>query len=171
MKIQESIVVEGRHDEAKLKGILDAHIIVTQGTHLSLETLAYIVDMHQDHGVIIFTDPDTPGKLIRQRILERIPEAKQAFLAQKDAREKRKVGIEHASPEHILAALENLYTFKEQDSMIQMKHLIELGLSGQADSASRRNKLCHQHHLQEGNAKLFLQQVNAKGLDLKDLRG
>ena len=169
MKIKESIVVEGRHDEAKLKSILDAHIIVTQGTHLSLETLDFIEHMHHDHGVIIFTDPDAPGKLIRQRILERIPDAKQAFIAQKDARDKRKVGIEHASPEVIFEALQNLYTHSTSQSLIQMKDLIELGLSGQEDSSTKRKLLCHKYHLQEGNAKLFLQQVNARGLSLKDL--
>lgn len=169
MKIKESIVVEGHHDEAKLKSILDAHIIVTQGTHLSLETLDFIEHMHHDHGVIIFTDPDAPGKLIRQRILERIPDAKQAFIAQKDARDKRKVGIEHASPEVIFEALQNLYTHSTSQSLIQMKDLIELGLSGQEDSSTKRKLLCHKYHLQEGNAKLFLHQVNARGLSLKDL--
>ena len=169
MKIKESIVVEGRHDEARLKEIVDADIVVTNGSHLRKETLEHLKELANRNGIIIFTDPDNPGKRLRQRILDEIPSAKQAFLAQKDARYKRKVGIEHASKEVILEALENIIELSDSNSDLEMKDLVELNLCGHAEASLKRNALARKLNLSEGNAKQFLKQCHHFGISKKDL--
>ncbi len=169
MKIKESIVVEGRHDEARLKEIVDAHIVVTNGSHLRKETLSLLKELNEKNGIIIFSDPDNPGKRLRQRILDEIPDAKQAFLAQKDARHKRKVGIEHASKEVILEALKNVIELSDVQSDVEMKDLVELNLAGNAEASIKRNELARKLKMSEGNAKQFLKQCHHFGISKKDL--
>lgn len=169
MKIKESIVVEGRHDEARLKEIVDAHIVVTNGEYLRKETLELLKELNELHGIIIFSDPDNPGKRLRQKILAEIPNAKQAFLSQSDARFKRKVGIEHASKEVILEALQNVVEISDLKSDLNMKDLVDLELVGSVQASTKRNELAKKLHLCEGNAKQFLKQCQLFGLSKKDL--
>ena len=168
MKIKELIVVEGIHDLNKLKTILDAEIIVTHGMHLSQSVLETI-HANQERGVIVFTDPDTPGDLIRQKISEVCPWVKQAHLKANDARHKRKVGIEHASSEVILQALSNLYTLNEFTSDLTMTDLFELGLSGHHDCAQRRDEVAHHYGLSDVNTKKLYARLQALGIQKAQL--
>jgi ribonuclease M5 len=169
MKIKELIVVEGIHDLNKLKTVIDAEIIITHGMHLSDEVLETIKENAQTRGVIVFTDPDTPGDLIRQRIVEVCPTVKQAHLKAKDARYKHKVGIEHASSEMILAALSNLYTLNEFESDLTFSDLYELGLSGHPDSSALRMEVAHHYHLSDVNTKKLYARLCALGIQKSQL--
>ena len=169
MKIKESIVVEGRHDEARLKEIVDAHIVITSGENMSQQTLKQLKELNELHGIIIFSDPDNPGKRLRQKILNEIPNAKQAFLAQSVARHKRKVGIEHASKEAILEALQHVVEPNLDKSDITMNDLMEHQLIYHPDAAQKRQILAHKYHMSEGNAKQFLKQCHLFGIQKKDL--
>jgi len=169
MKIKELIVVEGIHDLNRLKTILDAEIIITHGMHLSQSVLETI-KANEDRGVIVFTDPDTPGDLIRQKISEACPWVKQAHLKANEARHKRKVGIEHASSEAILHALSNLYTLSEKTSDLTMTDLFELGLSGHPESTRRRNEVAHHYHLSDVNTKKLYARLCALGILKADLK-
>ena len=168
MKIKELIVVEGIHDLNKLKTILDAEILITHGMHLS-ESVLQTIKENEDRGVIVFTDPDTPGDLIRQRISEVCPWVKQAHLKAKDARHKQKVGIEHASPEMILQALSNLYTLNEFESDLTFSDLYELGLSGHPHSSALRMKVAHHYHLSDVNTKKLYARLCALGIQKSQL--
>ncbi len=169
MKIKESIVVEGRHDEARLNEIIEAHIVVTNGEHLRSETLSLLKELQAKNGIIVFTDPDNPGKRLRQKILKEIPNAKEAFLSQKEARHKYKVGIEHASKEVILEALKNVVEKSDTQSDLKMSDLVDLNLVGSEDASHKRNLLAKELHLCEGNAKQFLKQCHHFGLSKKDI--
>ena len=169
MKIKELIVVEGIHDLNKLKTVVDAEIIVTHGMHLSDDVLQTIIENAESRGVIVFTDPDTPGDKIRKRIVEVCPNVKQAHLKAKDARHKHKVGIEHASPEAILEALSNLYTFNENQTDLTMSDLFEMGLSGHPASSALREKVAHVYHLSDVNTKKLYARLCALGVQKSQL--
>lgn len=169
MKIKELIVVEGTHDLNKLKSVIDAEIIITHGMHLSDAVLATI-KANEERGVIVFTDPDTPGDLIRQKISETCPWVKHAHLKAKDARYKQKVGIEHASCEMILKALDHLYTLNEAGSDLTLADLFELGLSGHSDSAVRRAFVAHHYHLSDVNTKKLYARLCALGIQKGQLQ-
>ena len=65
------VVVEGKHDEQKIKSIFpDVECIVTGGSSISEETLNLIYQTSLKKEVILFLDPDFPGKQITNKILE-----------------------------------------------------------------------------------------------------
>ena len=78
-KIKEIIVVEGRHDSNTLKQYFDCDTIETGGDQLIDTTIDRIARAQKERGVIIFTDPDSPGEQIRRWINERVPGCKNFY--------------------------------------------------------------------------------------------
>ncbi|MBU9721984.1 MULTISPECIES: ribonuclease M5 [Bacillaceae] len=143
--LKEVIVVEGKSDTNVLQGILSCDTIETNGSAVSKETLNKIELAQSRRGVIIFTDPDFPGEKIRKTIDQAIPGCKHAFLAKSAAidHRKKKVGVEHASREDILEALENVkasYGIVSQTE-ITREDLLTAGLIAGNRAKMRREKL------------------------------
>lgn len=158
MNIKEIIVVEGKSDTVAIKRATGADTIETNGSAIDEQTLLRIAHAQQTRGVIVFTDPDYPGRRIRAIIEERIPQVKHAFLRKEltVAKNGKGVGIEHASDESIREALAAVYTIEaEPIETISTKHLLEARLIGHPDARQRRNRLA---------TYLRIGQVNGKGL-------
>lgn len=167
------IVVEGIHDEAKIKAVYPkANVIITNGREISDSTLNMIKQLSESNEIIIFTDPDSPGEAIRRRITEIVPNAKQAFLRKKDAisKNKKKVGIEHADVECIKESLDNLYTFNKKEETIKMIDLYNLGLNGFSNSKILRDKISEYLNIGKPNAKTFLNRLNLIQISLEELK-
>ena len=167
------IVVEGIHDEMKIKSVYpDANVVITNGSEISQITLDLIKKLSETNEIIIFTDPDSPGEAIRKRITEVVPNAKQAFLRKKDAisKNKKKVGIEHATKEIIMDSLENVYTFTESNNNITMADLFNLGLNGSANSQILRDKISEYLNIGKPNAKTFLKRINLIQISFEELK-
>ncbi len=144
MKIKEIIVVEGKDDTTAIKRAVDADTIETNGSAINQETIEKIKRAEKVRGVIVLTDPDFPGQKIRNTIKEHVPSCKHAFIEKADALEKRGkgVGVEHASPETIRAALKNAHMmYEEATSEITHDDLIVAGLIGGEGARERREKL------------------------------
>lgn len=145
LEIQEIIVVEGKDDTIAVKRAVNADTIETNGSAISKETLRRIAHAQAKRGVIVFTDPDYPGRRIRAIIEENVPGVKHAFLPKEKAISKngKKLGIEHASDEDIKKALENVYSLKTESSPceITMEDLYSARLIGHKRSKERRKKL------------------------------
>lgn len=169
MKIKELIVVEGKNDINKLSNIVDAEIIKTNGTHLSKEILEYIKVCSNTKGVIIFTDPDAPGESIRNKINENIKGCKNAFLPQKKAVGKRKVGIEHANEKDIIEALDNLVTYVNEVETISIREFNELGLNGLNNSKALRDIVSTYFKLGDCNAKQLYKRLNYCKISKNDI--
>lgn len=105
IRIREIIVVEGRGDERAVKHAVDAEVIITHGFGLTSEAFHRIAAAQRHAGVIVFTDPDHAGEQIRKRINARIHDCKNAYLTIERASHCGDIGIEHARPEDIVAAL------------------------------------------------------------------
>ena len=167
------IVVEGIHDDAKIKSVYpNANVVITNGREISDDTLNMIKQLSLTNEIIIFTDPDSPGEAIRRRITEIVPNAKQAFLRKKDAisKNKKKVGIEHADADCIKESLENLYTFNFQEEKIKMIDLYNLGLNGFSNSKVLRDKISLHLNIGQPNAKTFLNRLNLIQISLEELK-
>lgn len=171
MKIQEVIIVEGIHDQDAIKQAVEADTLVTHGTHISKEMLDFIEHIHKLRGVIIFTDPDTPGDQIRKKIMQRIGGCKHATLSNKQTRNKGKVGIEHASSEDIKEALLKVVSFDHRSESLSWHEFLDLGLTGLADSKLRREKVCRAFALPYANAKTLYQYINMCGLTKYEIGG
>ncbi|WP_264990297.1 ribonuclease M5 [Lysinibacillus piscis] len=146
MQIQEIIVVEGKDDTVAIKRAVQADTIETNGSAISEETLQRIQHAQNKRGVIVFTDPDYPGRRIRAIIEERVKGVKHAFLpkAKTIAKNGKGLGIEHAADEDIREALRQVYTPSDmthiQDS-ITMEDLITAHLIGHPKAKARRDRL------------------------------
>lgn len=161
--MQDIIVVEGIHDIERIKSVYkDANCIITNGREIDPKTIETIKKLSNDHRIIIFTDPDTPGEKIRQIINDNVPNAYNAFLRKKDciSHNRKKVGIEHASKEAIIAALDSLYQNRDIAPSITMGELYSLGLNGNANSKLLRDKVSDYLNIGTPNCKTFLGRLN-----------
>ncbi len=142
--VKEIIVVEGREDTAAVQRAVKAETIETRGSALNEETIGMIRQAQALRGVIVFTDPDFPGEKIRKQISEAVPGVKHAFITQAEARGKKDLGVENASVRTIrraLTAAKAEWT-EEMSELISWEMLVDAGLIGEADSRSKRIKLC-----------------------------
>jgi len=110
---REIIVVEGKDDTVAIRRAIGADTIETGGSAIGEEVLKRIELAQQRRGVIIFTDPDSPGERIRKIVAERVPGARHAFLTRDEARGRHGMGVEHASDAAIRRALEAARTPEE----------------------------------------------------------
>lgn len=168
-KIKEVIVVEGHHDSERLRTYFDCDTIETGGTSLGEDVFERIEEAQKTRGVIIFTDPDSPGNRIRNEINQRIEGCKNAFVNKKDAHTTKKVGVEHASYEALKEALENLVSYVDMNGTLTMHDLYELGLSGNPNSFAWREKIGEYYHIGCGNSKTMLRRLNFLNVTKEEL--
>lgn len=162
VKIREAIVVEGRYDKNTLSQIVDAPIIQTNGFQImkDKEQLALIRAVAAKLGVIVFTDSDGAGFVIRNYLKGALPQQqiKHAYIPDISGKEKRKtepgkegkLGVEGMTPEIILDALKRAGATIDGEGTADKKQITKIdmfmvGLSGGPDSQSKRKAL--QKHL------------------------
>ncbi|WP_088008415.1 ribonuclease M5 [Indiicoccus explosivorum] len=169
MDIKEVIVVEGKDDTVAVKRATGADTIETNGSAVSDMTLQQIAHMQEKRGVIVFTDPDYPGKRIRAIIEERVPGVKHAFLDKKKAiaADGKGIGIEHAADADIRAALSAVYTRMDADTEswnITADELIASRLMLHPSSRQRRERLGRQLKIGYANAKGLQKRLKMFGI-------
>lgn len=162
MKVQEIIVVEGKDDTARIKLAVEADTIETNGSALDEATIQRVMKAHETRGVIVLTDPDFPGGKIRDTLTQRIPTIKHAFVRKEDCQSPTggSLGVEHASPETIRQALENVQTpYLEAPTENLKPFFLAAGLMGQPHSAEYREKLGDELGIGHTNGKQFLKRI------------
>lgn len=179
LKIREAIVVEGRYDKNTLAQIVDAPILETKGFGLFKDPkqLELLRSVAKKRGLIVLTDSDGAGFVIRNHIKSAIPAKylKHAYIPDVAGKEKRKaapgkegkLGVEGMSPEVLLATLKNAgatiegeSTARENDQ-ITKQDFVEFGLSGGLNASERRKRLQNRLHLPEHmSANALLQALN-----------
>ena len=179
LKIREAIVVEGRYDKNTLAQIVDAPILETKGFGLFKDPkqLELLRSVAKKRGLIVLTDSDGAGFVIRNHIKSAIPAKylKHAYIPDVAGKEKRKaapgkegkLGVEGMSPEVLLAALKNAGATIEGESparendQITKQDFVEFGLSGGPNASERRKRLENRLHLPEHmSANALLQALN-----------
>ena len=178
VKIKEAILVEGRYDKNTLSQIVDAPILETSGFGIfkDKKQMALLRQVAEKRGLIVFTDSDGAGFVIRNHVKSAIPGKflKHAYIPDIMGKEKRKaapgkegkLGVEGMSREIILEALRRAgATIEGEDSVashqITKQDLMELGLSGGADASAKRLALLKKLDLPEHmSANAMLQALN-----------
>ncbi len=178
VKIKEAIVVEGRYDKNTLSQIVDAPIFETKGFGIFKDKaqMALLRQVAQKRGLIVFTDADGAGFVIRNHIKSAIPaqHLKHAYTPDIFGKERRKaspgkegkLGVEGMRPEIIIEALRaSGATILGEDvstsGCITKQDMMELGLSGGPNSAEIRISLQKKLGLPEHmSANALLQAVN-----------
>ena len=94
VKIQEAIVVEGKYDRNTLAQLIDAAIIPTQGFGVmkDRELLAFLRQVAEKRGLIILTDSDGAGFVIRNFLKGALPkeQVRHAYIPDIPGKERRK---------------------------------------------------------------------------------
>ena len=78
IKINQAVIVEGKYDKIKLSNIIDAFIIETDGFGIfkDKEKLLFIKRLANERGIIVLTDSDHAGFMIRNHLSSAIPKEK-----------------------------------------------------------------------------------------------
>lgn len=158
-RIREVIIVEGRYDKNALLQVVDAVVLTTDGFGIfhDGEKLAYFRRLAEKRGVILLTDPDGAGFVIRSHLKGALPpqQVKQAYVPDVAGKERRKrkggkegkLGVEGMTPEVLLTALRRCgATFEGEDAPqerggITRADLMDKGLIGPGSAARRKTLL------------------------------
>ena len=158
LKIREAIVVEGRYDKNTLSQIVDAPILETSGFGIfkDKEQMSLLRRVAERRGLIVFTDSDGAGFVIRNHIKSVITGKylKHAYIPDVYGKEKRKaapgkegkLGVEGLAPQILIESLRRAgATIEGEDSPgnkgITKQDLMALGLSGGANAGAKRLQL------------------------------
>ena len=178
VKIREAIVVEGRYDKNTLSQVVDAPILETAGFGIfkDKQQMALLRRVAEKRGLIVFTDSDGAGFVIRNHIKSAIPGKylKHAYIPDIPGKERRKsvpgregkLGVEGMTPEVILAALRNAGATIEGEETASSGGIIKqdfmvLGLSGGSNAGEKRRALLKKLNLPEHmSANAMLQALN-----------
>ncbi|RHR09026.1 DUF4093 domain-containing protein [Pseudoflavonifractor sp. AF19-9AC] len=169
LRIKEAIVVEGRYDKNTLSQVVDTLILETAGFGIfkNPEQMALLRRAAQRRGLIVLTDSDGAGFVIRNRIRGAIPTAqvKHAYIPDVYGKERRKrcpgkegkLGVEGMPPQVLEEVLRRAgATFlgedaekKQEEPSLTKADLMAAGLTGGVDSAGRRQALLKELELPE----------------------
>ncbi len=168
-KINGIIVVEGKTDVELLSSYIDAEFVITNGSAIDEKTINYLKSVNRD--IYVLTDPDFPGKKIRDELSQNIPNLKHVFIKKENSIKHGKVGVAEGNIEEILLAIDNAYIEKEEPKgNLIMSDLNELGLIGEKDSKRKREEICEKLNLGFCNAKTFLKRLNNNCVSKEELR-
>ncbi|ERI95132.1 ribonuclease M5 [Clostridiales bacterium oral taxon 876 str. F0540] len=163
--IKEVIVVEGRDDVTAVKRAVDAEIIAVGGFGINAKVINRIKEAQKRQGVIVLTDPDFAGEKIRRIISKRVPDIKHAYITQIEGTKDGDIGVENASPEAILRALEMAkFEIKERREEFNIHDLVYFKLTGDNKSKERREALGGELGIGYCNANQFLTRLNNYGI-------
>jgi ribonuclease M5 len=167
IKIREAIVVEGRYDKNTLSQIVDAVIFETAGFGIfkNKQQMDLLRLVAEKRGLIVFTDPDGAGFVIRNHIKSAISAKflKHAYVPDIMGKERRKsrpgkegkLGVEGMTSQIIVDALRKAGATVEGENVAEKSELLtkvdlfELGLSGNPDSKAKRTALLKRLELPE----------------------
>lgn len=174
LTFQEAIVVEGRYDKHSLSQVVDSLILETGGFSLfkDKEKMELLRQVAKKRGLIVFTDGDGAGFVIRNKIISNIPnhQLKHAYIPDIYGKERRKVekskegklGVEGMSPDVLREALLRATSPLEgvaETVLWTTTDFMLLGLSGGEDSVKKREKLLKKLNLPSRMSKKGLIQV------------
>ena len=175
------IVVEGKSDTIAIRRAVQADTIETGGSAINKEIMNRIKLAQARRGVIIFTDPDHAGERLRHIISQQVQGCKHAYIIREKASHQGRIGIEHASDDDIVEALQEIKTeYIRGDTKITLQDLIDTKLLLHPLAASRRMvvgkclgigygngkqflKRCDMFHISKEEFEHAIQQLNKKG--------
>jgi ribonuclease M5 len=166
LNIPYPVIVEGRYDKQKLQCVMNGQIITTDGFGLfnHKETLTLIRALAKKSPIIVLTDSDGAGKLIRSHITSAVPTDRliQLYIPKIKGKEKRKAapsaegtlgveGMETKLLYDLLKPYENGDTVaRAMENPLSKTDFYIDGLTGKDNSTTRRNALCESIGLPSG---------------------
>ena len=156
LSIDAVLVVEGKYDRIRLSAVTNATVFTTDGFGIfkDKERLQLLRCLAKDRGVVILTDSDSAGSVIRNHLIGVLPdiEVRQAYIPPIAGKEKRK----SAPSKEGLLGVEGMDTATLEEALLRAgvvsdapprkrwctpQRLYADGLSGHPDSAAKRRAL------------------------------
>lgn len=155
IKLKQAVLVEGKYDKINIENFIDAYILCLDGFRIfkDKEKKELIKTLAKKDGIIVMTDSDSAGMVIRNHLKGIIDEGEiiQVYLPQIKGKEKRKekhsaegfLGVEGLSEEVVTEALFKAGATTERcekrsEKTVTKALFYELGLSGTANSKKQR---------------------------------
>ncbi len=164
IKINEVVIVEGKYDKIRLSSLIDGYILQTDGFRIFADPdkQALIRRLAESRGILVLTDSDGAGMVIRNHINGIVPKAqvRHAYIPDVFGKERRKahpskegkLGVEGMNTEALTEALRRAgvgAAATEKKEPITKMDLFEDGLTGGTDSAELRKRLLRMLQLPE----------------------
>lgn len=158
IKLSRAVVVEGKYDKIRLESILDAVIVTTNGFGLfkDQKKKEYLKKLGRERGILILTDSDSAGFLIRNHLKSFLPDnlILNAYIPKVEGKERRKataskegiLGVEGMEREILLEALRKAGALETEqkanspEGKYAMKDLFCLGLTGGTGSREKKKR-------------------------------
>lgn len=182
ISIKETIIVEGEHDKIKILTFFDADVLVCGGFQIfkDKQMQALIKRMSEECGVIVFSDSDRAGFIIRNFIKSVAPKVKHAYIPEIKGKEKRKekpgkeglLGVEGMDKDILLEALKRSGATIDGKALDKKKKytksdLYFCGMAGKKDSRQKRYDFLKKHGLpQKLSSNMMLDVINSLGIEL-----
>lgn len=174
IKVDRPVIVEGRYDKIHIASLIEGTVITTDGFGVfkNSEKKALIRRLASERGVIILTDSDGGGLVIRSYLNSVLPKDKiiNLYIPAVKGREKRKkedskeglLGVEGIDCDTLRSVLAPFSSDKPViRGGVTKADFYRDGLSGREGSAEKRKKLCHTAGLPENiGANALLEAVN-----------
>jgi len=175
LKINQTIIVEGKYDRIKLQSVIDANIITTDGFRIykNPEKRALIKKIADKTGIIILTDSDSAGRRIRSFINSCAGDAKitNVYIPKITGKEKRKaspskentIGVEGTESDLLLDVLKKFRVTCESKRHARKITKIDFyndGLTGGERSAAKRKYLCKKLNIPYMSTNALIECVN-----------
>ena len=159
LTLKEAVIVEGKYDKITLNSVIDSIIITTNGFRVfnNKETQNLIKKLAQSRGILVMTDVDSSGFVIRNFLSGIVDKSlvKHCYIPTVFGKEKRKaevskegkLGVEGIKKEELVNAIKKSgatilgYDSKTQSREITKLDFYDFGLCGKDNSAMMRKAL------------------------------
>lgn len=155
LRIIYPVIVEGKYDKIRLTSIFEAHVVTTDGFGVfnKKEKMALIRALAAESKLIVLTDSDGAGKLIRSHLTGSVPKEKliQLYIPRVEGKERRKeapsaegtLGVEGMSNDVLFGLL---LPYTEEGAPIESNPISKTdlyvdGLTGGENSKEKRDAL------------------------------
>ena len=175
LKLVSPVIVEGKYDKIKLSSFIESEIIALNGFGIFKDEKKrqMLKDIASKHGLIVLTDSDGGGLVIRNHLRALIPSDKltHLYIPKIEGKEKRKeeaskeglLGVEGMEIELLRSLFEPFLAEKEQKSArkVTKTDLYSDGFVGGEGSSEKRKKLCQKCNLPDNiSSKALLEAIN-----------
>ncbi len=161
------LVVEGKSDYNVIRKInKDVEIFITGGLGLDDKKIKELKIISKKHNkkIVVLTDPDVPGEIIRNKINKNIDNVYHLYANKKLANKNKNIGIENMNIKDIKKIFSNkLYKDSSLKKDYDISDLIKIGIY---NDKKKRMEFCNKHAISYGNNKKVLRQINNYGIDI-----
>lgn len=162
-------MVEGRDDVTAVKKAVDAEVIPVGGFGINSKVINRIKEAQKRKGVIVLTDPDFAGERIRNIISKRVDGIKHAYIGRDEGTKDGDIGVENATPEVILKALNRAKaTLTEKRDFFNVEDMHFFKLTADKRSKERRHLLGKELGIGYGNTNQLISRLNNYGISREE---